>query len=182
MLVEVKFSGDIIKFNYKNPTLKYYCPEKNIIDNNYKFNDKIDSFNLIFDAPYFHFIKYTLNQIIVPSSPKFEIYYFSQDGSYYFFDDYFDAVNFSKNIKIDNEELYSFHTKMSCRSGNTLHLHIKRLIPGKKYFLNNGILIFEDYIPIENSNLNYLDFKKRFESFIKSYSEGKDVAILLSGE
>ena len=181
MLVEFKFSGDIINFNYKNPVLKYYCPEKNVVINNYKFKDKIDSCNFIFDAPYFYFIKDSLNQIIVPSSPRFEIYYLSQDGSYYFFDSYFEAVNFLKNTQIDNDELYSFHTKMSCRSGNTLHRHIKRLIPGKKYFLNNDILIFEDYIPIENANLNYSDFKKRFESFIKSYSEGKDIAILLSG-
>ena len=181
MLVEFKLSGELLLFNYQNPILKYYNSEKNNIVDNYSFKENIDFHNCIFDISFFHIVNESIEQIIVPCSPRFELYYLCQNDQYYFFDNYFEAIKILENPKIDNDEVNSFHSKMTCKSGNTFHSEIKRLIPGRKYFLNNNILVYEDYMPIDGLNLNYTDFKTRFEACVKNITEGKDVALLLSG-
>lgn len=181
MLVEFKLSGDLISFNYNNPNLEYYNSVKNIIVKNYSCNKNTEWYNCIFDKPYFQIRNRCVEEIIVPCSPKFELYYLSQNGHFYFFDDYTKAIEKLENPKIDKKQLNSFHSKMTCTTGNTFHYGIKRLIPGKKYYLKNNILVFENYMPINGLNLSYNEFKMRFEGYVKNLTENKNVGLLLSG-
>ena len=183
MIAEINESGYIIDNNYINPTLVFYCEESYEIISDSNDNVKKDWHNCMIDKPFFLLDNSKLVEIIVPCSPRFEVFYIHQRSAYFFFDNYFEAINFleENNIEADENQINRFHSKMTCEPGKTFHRFINRLIPGSRYFIDNGVFLYESYMPIHDLNLSYVDFKRRFEACIKFTIADKDIGVLLSG-
>ena len=183
MIAEFKSSGYTTYFNYVNPALKFYCEESFEIVDDSVLNVNKKWHNCLIDKSYFLIEKSAFKEIIVPYSPRHEIFYIYENLTYSLFDNYFDAIDFldesNKGVSVD--EIERFHSKMSCNAGKTFHSNIRRLVPGYRYFLDEGILTRESYMPILGMKMGFIDFKYRFEACINYATKGKEVGVLLSG-
>ena len=183
MIAEFKSSGYTTYFNYVNPALKFYCEESFEIVDDSVLNVNKKWHNCLIDKSYFLIEKSAFKEIIVPYSPRHEIFYLYENLTYSLFDNYFDAIDFldesNKGVSVD--EIERFHSKMSCNAGKTFHSNIRRLVPGYRYFLDEGILTRESYMPILGMKMGFIDFKYRFEACINYATKGKEVGVLLSG-